>query len=127
MGKTRTLTGIEMKGGLAKDGPDQFRPFVLVSATGIAPDGETEVLLEGQISVEEVRRMALLWLEVAEAADQDRIVMMMLMRDFNVSFEGAGSFIAGMREERAIYSEQPDEEKPDEASPGQVLSSDPGT
>jgi len=91
------LQGIDMTSGLAEDNPaeHQYRGFVTIRATGV----EGNVLL-GQLSPDEVRKMALQFLETAEAADQDRIVMTMLTRDVGLAPETAASFITKMRDER---------------------------
>jgi hypothetical protein len=94
-GKRKGLSSIDMSSGTAMDSPTEFRGFVTVKAT--APGGD---VMEGQLDPDEVRKMALQWLAVAEAAEQDRIVMTMMTRDVGLSPEVAVNFIAKMREER---------------------------
>jgi hypothetical protein len=93
--KIGDLSGIFVENGLAEDGPGKYRGFLTVRAT--AENGD---VLVGQLSPEEVRQMALQWLSSAEAADQDRIVMNMMVRDIGLKPAIAANFIIGMREER---------------------------
>jgi hypothetical protein len=93
--KEHGLEGITTVSGLAQDGPGKFRGFVQVQAQGT--DG---TYLTGQVSPAEMRQMALHWLEIAEAADQDRIVMTMLTRDVGIDEDTAAGFIMSMRNER---------------------------
>lgn len=90
------LTGIDVESGTAMDSPTDFRGFVTVRAT--AEDGSW---MAGQLSPAEVRAMALQFLEVAEAADQDGIVLSILAREVGLAPEDAAEFVMLMRKERA--------------------------
>jgi hypothetical protein len=92
------LTGIDIKAGIAQDGPEEFRTFVKVFATGEDEGGE--IVLRGQISIDKLREMAIQWIQIAAAAEQDRITLLMLIRDIGVSPISAAEFVNGMREER---------------------------
>jgi hypothetical protein len=98
-GRIGDLEGIWVISGTAldvtPDGDTEFRGFVTIRAT--AENGDVMV---GQLDPGEVRAMALRFLEVAEAADQDRIVFTMLTRDMDVPRDTAAVFIRAMREER---------------------------
>jgi hypothetical protein len=100
------LRSIDMESGTAMDGPTEFRGFIQVRAVA-----ENDDVMTGQLSPDDVRKMALQWLSVAEAAEQDRIVMTMMTRDVGLSVEVAINFIANMREERAKGEEPAGEEK----------------
>lgn len=95
----RCLAAINVTSGTAMDGPTEFRGFVTVEA--MAEDGRQWV---GQLDPETVRGMALQFLEVAEAAEQDAIVFTMLTRDIGLEPQAAGGFVAAMRTYRAEYS-----------------------
>lgn len=94
------LAGIYVIAGTARDedpatGAVSYRGFVTVRA-----EAEGGGVLVGQLDPEEVRAMALRFLEVAEAAEQDRIVFAMLTRDLGVSDDTAAGFVLAMRKER---------------------------
>ena len=95
MSELKMLTGIDMESGTAMDDPEHYRGFLIVRAT--AEDGS---VLVGQLNPDEVRAMALQWLEAAEAAEQDRIVMTMLTRDIGIDPPTAARFVSAMRDER---------------------------
>lgn len=61
--------------GLDDDGVETFRPFCTVEAK--AEDGS---LMVGQLDVGEVRNMAMQFLEVAEAAEQDSLIFRVMTR-----------------------------------------------
>jgi hypothetical protein len=90
-----TLADIYMTSGLTTDEDGNYRGFVTISAQDTKGN-----VFTGQADPDEVRSMALKWLESAEAADQDRIVMTMLTRDLEIPAQHAAGFIRGMREER---------------------------
>jgi hypothetical protein len=94
-----TLADIYMTSGLATDEDGRYAGFVTISCQDQAGN-----IFTGQADPDEVRTMALRWLEAAEAADQDCIVMTMLTRDLNIPPEHAAGFIRAMRAER-----EPDE------------------
>jgi hypothetical protein len=94
-----TLADIYMTSGLATDAEGKYEGFVTISCQDQAGN-----IFTGQADPSEVRMMALRWLEAAEAADQDCIVMTMLTRDLNIPPEHAAGFIRAMRSER-----EPDE------------------
>ena len=95
-GKIGGLKGVWCVSGTAMDGPGQFRGFVTVRAEDVN-GGE----LVGQLDVEAVRTMALQFLQVAEAAEQDAIIFRMLTRDVGSTPDQAAAFVTKMREERA--------------------------
>jgi hypothetical protein len=121
MGIIGGLNGIDIVSGVAQDGPDEFHSFISVRATGKDEDGKTRIVLQGQLSVDEVIETAMAWLKEAAAAEQDRMVIQLLMRDADLDLETAGNFVAGLREERLRNSEAADTEPPaeEEASPDQ--------
>jgi hypothetical protein len=92
-----TLADIYMTSGLATDDDGNYHGFVTISCQDTAGN-----IFTGQADPEEIRTMALRWLESAEAADQDRIVMTMLTRDLDIPAQHAAGFIRQMREERAV-------------------------
>lgn len=97
------LTKIDVTSGTALDGSlddPTFRGFVTIRAH--AANGD---ILLGQLDPGTIRTMALQFLEVAEAADQDRIVFTMLTRDIGIDAAGAAIFVEKMREERAVPDE----------------------
>jgi hypothetical protein len=97
-GRIGDLEGIWVISGTALDSTpegDVFRGFVTVRATAVSGD-----VLVGQLDPDEVRAMAMRFLEVAEAADQDRIVFAMLTRDIGLPRDVAAVFIRAMRQER---------------------------
>lgn len=93
------LADIYMTSGLATDEDGNYEGFVTISCQDQAGN-----IFTGQADPDEVRTMALRWLEAAEAADQDCIVMTMLTRDLDIPPEHAAGFIRAMRSER-----EPDE------------------
>jgi hypothetical protein len=90
-----TMNSLNMVSGTAMDGPEEFRGFVTITA-----ESGNDDVMTGQLDPGEVRDLAMQFLEVAEAAEQDRIVMTMLTRDVGLPVEVAINFIAKMREER---------------------------
>jgi len=92
-----TLADIYMTSGLATDEDGNYHGFVTISCQDTKGN-----IFTGQADPDEVRTMALRWLESAEAADQDRIVMTMLTRDLDIPAGHAAGFIRHMREERAV-------------------------
>ena len=94
------LTKIEAVSGVAQhckdEGPDEFVGFVTLRA--VASDGS---FMSGQLDPQEVRQMALGFLEAAEAAETDAIVMRMLIRDVGSTDEIAATFVSEMRKYRA--------------------------
>jgi hypothetical protein len=97
------LTDIDLVSGTAEDGPGEFRGFVAIRATAV--DGSH---MAGQLDPATVRKMALNFLGVAEAAEQDAVVMNMLVRDVGLESAVAANFIMHMREER--HRIHPDED-----------------
>jgi hypothetical protein len=91
-----TLADIYMTSGLATDEDGKYHGFVTISCQDTKGN-----IFTGQADPDEVRTMALRWLESAEAADQDCIVMTMLTRDLEIPAQHAAGFIRAMREERA--------------------------
>jgi hypothetical protein len=90
-----TLADIYMTSGLTTDDEGNYQGFVTISCQDTAGN-----IFTGQADPDEIRSMALKWLESAEAADQDRIVMTMLTRDLDIPAQHAAGFIRQMREER---------------------------
>lgn len=70
---------------------EKLEPFCTVSIN----NGD----LLGQLAPEEVRAMALQWLEAAEGAQTDSIVWK-LLADMNLPVHTIGQFIAAMRDKR---------------------------
>lgn len=89
------LTGVEVVSGTAQDGPTAYRGFVTVRA--VAEDGSH---MAGQLDPAELRAMAMQFLQAAEAAESDAIVMTLLTRDVGLDQETAAQFIRRMRHER---------------------------
>jgi hypothetical protein len=92
-----TLADIYMTSGLTLNEDGTYSGFVTISAQDTAGN-----IFTGQADPDEIRTMALKWLESAEAADQDRIVMTMLTRDLDIPAQHAAGFIRHMREERTV-------------------------
>jgi hypothetical protein len=92
-----TLADIYMTNGLTTDEDGNYHGFVTISCQDTKGN-----VFTGQSDPDEIRAMALKWLECAEAADQDRIVMTMLTRDLDIPAQHAAGFIRGMREERVV-------------------------
>lgn len=63
--------------------------------------------LAGQLSPDEVRQMALGWLQAAEAAENDAAVHAELTETAGVSFETAGHFLLALRDRRAPAPAEP--------------------
>lgn len=89
------LVNVEVVTGTAEDGPGSYRGFVTVRA--VAADGSH---MAGQLDPGELRSMALQFLEAAEAAESDAIVMTLLTRDVNLDRDAAAHFVLRMRGER---------------------------
>ena len=77
---------IFVESGVTKEG----KPFCVVSVNG-------EVI--GQISPDEVRMMALGWLQAAEAAEGDAAVFLG-MKEIGIDLMTIGAFISDLREMR---------------------------
>jgi hypothetical protein len=92
-----TLADIYMTSGLATDEDGRYEGFLTISCQDQGGN-----IFTGQASPNEVRKMALKWLEAAEAADQDCIVMTMLTRDLDIPAQHAAGFVRQMREEREV-------------------------
>jgi 16S rRNA G527 N7-methylase RsmG len=90
------LTNVEVVSGTAKDGPEEYRGFVTVRA--VAEDGS---VMAGQLPPDELRGMALNFLSVAEAAEQDAMVMKVLTKT-GVEEDAAALVITMMRGERDV-------------------------
>lgn len=90
------LVNVEVISGTAQDGPTQYRGFVTIRAVDTAGS-----IMMGQLDPKTLRDMAMQFLEVAEAAEQDAIVFTMLTRDFDLSSDTAAMFVHKMRDERA--------------------------
>lgn len=56
--------------------------------------------LAGQLTPAQVRTMALHWLEVAEAAESDALVMRELQEGAGLDLQTAGAFLLKLRERR---------------------------
>jgi hypothetical protein len=61
----------------------------------------------GQLSPDEVRQMALGWLQAAEAAEHDAAVLAELTETLGLTHEVAGSFLLGLRERRTSAAAEP--------------------
>lgn len=85
------LTNIEVRNGVNEDGEG----FVTIVAT--SDDG---TIWLGQLTPTEVRRMAMDWLEVAEAAEQDAAVVR-VVRKLKLPDELAGAVVVELRNSRA--------------------------
>lgn len=85
------LRSVQMQSGVN----DQGRAFVTVVATG-----DENTLMLGQIEPAVARTMAMQFLEVAEAADQDAIVFRLLRDKFNLDQPVIAAFVQDMRDER---------------------------
>jgi hypothetical protein len=95
MGEISTLSSIDAESGVAQDSGPEYRGFLTIRATD-----ENGNVFVGQLTPDEARQMALAWLEAAEGAEQDRIVLTMLTRDAGLDPEAAVNFIISMRKER---------------------------
>lgn len=85
------LRSVDLTGGVNEHG----NGFVTVAAS--SKDG---TILIGQLSPDEVRKMALQWLESAEAADQDAAVLR-VTRKLNLDDGLAALVIRELRESRS--------------------------
>lgn len=85
---------VEMASGLN----EKLEGFVQIRCEGEA-NGAT-VLLLGQLPPQNVREMALQWLEIAEAAEQDQIVARELVEGLGLPQNAALGFISSLRERR---------------------------
>lgn len=89
------LVHIEVVSGTAHDPDGLFRGFVTIRA--VAEDGS---FMSGQLDPTDVRKLALDFLSVAEAADQDAIVFRLMVNKVGMPAEVAGNFVMDMRNER---------------------------
>jgi hypothetical protein len=97
------LVDIEVTSGLALRGEEEFRGFLTVRA--LAEDGS---IMSGQLDPDEVRKMALNFLRVAEGAVLDAMVMNLMVHKVGLEPAGAAAFIQDMRAER--HRIDPDED-----------------
>lgn len=95
MGDISTLASLDVESGVAEDSETKYHGFLTIRAKD-----ENGNVFMGQLMPDEVRHMALAWLEAAEAADQDSIVMTLLTRDSGLNSDTAVNFIISMRKER---------------------------
>lgn len=95
--KVETLVAVVVESGVT---PSTNEGFCLVTAMG--SDGAT---LVGQLTVEEVRKMALDWLCSAEAAEQDAVIM----AHFAGDAEGAAALLGRLRRARDRVTPPPDQ------------------
>jgi hypothetical protein len=58
--------------------------------------------LSGQLSPDEVRMMALHWMEAAAAAEQDALVMAELQEGVGLDLQTAGAVLVALRKRREI-------------------------
>lgn len=84
------LASIDVRSGVNEQG-EGFCTVVATSQSGR--------MLLGQITSDEVRKLAMHWLEVAEAADQDAAVLR-CMRKLELPDQLAGAVIAELRNSR---------------------------
>jgi hypothetical protein len=91
MPEHRGLTGIDVASGVNIEG----EPFCHVTATS-----EDGLELLGQLDPFEVRRMALGWLEAAEAAVHDAAVFRELVSALGVAPSTAAGFVEALRKHR---------------------------
>lgn len=98
------LVEIHVQAGLRmSEESKEFRGFCTVFAT--AEDGWRMV---GQLDPSEVRKMAMNFLEGAEAAVQDAIVMNMMVRDIGLDPSASAQFVRQMRDERMRIDPDPE-------------------
>jgi hypothetical protein len=97
------LTMVHVQSGTAQDGPEEYRGFCTVFCT--AKDGFRMI---GQLDPADVRKMALNFLSAAEAAEQDAVVMTMMVRDLHAPTEIAAKFVTAMREVRVEIHPDPE-------------------
>lgn len=100
MSDFKGLTGIEVISGTAQDSPTEFRGFVTVRAT--AEDGS---FLTGQLDPDELRVMAMHFLQAAEAAESDAVVMTLLVKEVELQTQAAAHVVMRMRDLRAERGE----------------------
>ena len=86
------LASIDVQSGVNDKG-EGFCTLVATSKSG-------DIML-GQLTPDEVRKLALDYLGVAEAAETDAIVFRLLKDKFGLPLEVIGAFINDMRDERA--------------------------
>jgi hypothetical protein len=108
------LVSIHVQSGLREcderePGEEGFRGFCTVFAA--ASDGSRMV---GQLDPAEVRKMALNFIESAEAAVQDAVVMNLMVSKMDAPVEVAAGFVTEMRNEHLRVSPDPlgDDEVP---------------
>jgi hypothetical protein len=92
------LANVEVESGVNSEG----RPFCRINA--VVVDGPTRTTLleaSGQLDPDEVRRMALNWLEAAESAEHDALVFNLLTRDLEAPVELAAALLVRLRTWRA--------------------------
>ena len=89
------LDRIEVISGTAEDPDGSFRGFVTIRAR--ASDGS---FMAGQLDPDELRSLALNFLEVAEAADQDAMVFRVMTRNVGVPPSVAAHLVRDMRTAR---------------------------
>ena len=89
------LVSIDVHSGVNEKGEG----FCMIVAIG----GDKQILI-GQMSPEEVRKIARDYLEVAEAAETDGIMFKLLQKHFNMNFEEIVMFIALMRSAREEHN-----------------------
>jgi hypothetical protein len=97
------LVDIEVVSGLAER-ESEYRGFLTIRAT--AEDGS---FMSGQLDPSEVRKMALNFLQAADAATSDAVVMNMLTGKIGLPANAAGRFIGDMRTERQRIDPDPDD------------------
>lgn len=91
------LTRVEVTSGTADDGDNNYRGFVTVRA--LAEDGS---FMAGQLGPDEVRQMAMQFLEAAEAAEQDAVVFRVLTDKVGVPVNIVAQVVMDMRKARGI-------------------------
>jgi hypothetical protein len=85
------LSNVEISSGVNHEG----KPFCTIVCQTMS-----KRLIIGQLDPDEVRRMALQWLETAEAADQDAAVLR-VMRKMNLPDDLAAVIVAELRDSRS--------------------------
>ena len=89
------LVRVEVTSGTADDGEGRYRGFVTVRA--LAEDGS---IMAGQLDPAEVRQMALQFLEVAEAAEQDALIFKVMTEKVGVEAMVVAGLIMDLRKAR---------------------------
>jgi hypothetical protein len=89
------LVRIEVQSGTADDGENNFRGFVTVTARD-----EGGGTMKGQLSSDDLRAMAMQFLESAEAAEQDALVFKVLVNEVDIPASTAAYVVRAMRKER---------------------------